>query len=259
MLNFSFANPDGLIRLLVFLIEIILTASLIAWMRGSQRNQIEPWSFVFKVLGFGAITAIISAFVEIKYSFNINELQEIHPELVERFGTWYELINSISASLIEELAKYTVAVFCVINTRHYHKMSDAIVYLVFIGLGFSLVEDAIFFLNPETNAPYRLISFYMHSGTSAIIGYSFGRYKFGMAKYPELIRAILGAVGLHFVYNSATTLNIQPASFYLTLAVTFYITLQVFILFRKALTEEYNLDRQLQPQHPHRLLNLKKA
>jgi RsiW-degrading membrane proteinase PrsW (M82 family) len=160
--------------------------------------------------------------------------------------------------MIEELAKYTVAVFTVINTKHFHKMSDAITYMILIGLGFSLVEDAIFFLNPATDAPYRLLSFYVHSGTSAIIGYSLGRFKFGQAGYGELFRAVCGAILLHFGYNLATSLSGSETAFWLTVAITIYISLQIFILFRRAQVEEYEIERQdtLGGVVPSKLLNL---
>lgn len=249
---------DILLRLGVFGVEIILTFSLIGWLRGSSRKNQEPYSFIFTVLLYGALTAAISAFVELKYSFNIPALKESAPYLVQRYGTWYQLINTFSASMIEEMAKYTVAVYFVINTKHNHKLSDSIIYLILIGLGFSLVEDFIFFLNPSTIAPYRLLSFYVHSGTSAIIGYSMGRFKFGLAGYGELSRAVVAAIGLHFMYNLSSTLNIEPQAFFLTLGISIYISLQIFVLFRKALLDEFNLDYQKQLMRNYNLLNLAK-
>jgi len=240
----------------VFGIEICLTVVLVAWLRLSQRGTKEPWSFLITIIFYGGIVALLAAFVEIRYSFNIPALQDKYPLLVEKFGLWYEIINNLAASMIEELGKYVIAVFFIINTKHFHKMSDAILYLILIGLGFSLMEDLIFFLNPQTNAGFRLLSFYLHSGTSALIGYSLGRFKFGLTGYSELIRAVIGAISLHFMYNLSATLHQTDLAFALTACITLYISLQIFILYSKALREEYQLEHQSKRIVSHRLLNL---
>lgn len=252
-------SSDGAIRLGIYGLEISLALSLILWMRASSPGRKESWLFFLKILAAGAIAALISAYVEIKYSFNLVDLQTYAPDLFGRYAIWYDLINNIAASSVEELAKYLVAVLTILGGRHVHKLSDAIVYLIIIGLGFSLIEDAIFLINPEVIAPYRLLSFYVHSGTSAVIGYSLGRYMSGVARWPELIISIVGAILLHFGYNLATTLQDGNLSLYLTAAITAYISLQIFILFRKAIEEEYRLGHRFAGGTTLKLLNLKKG
>ena len=228
-------------------------------MRSSQRGRPVSWGMIALVLFLGALTALISAYVEIRYSFNLPRLAQQDPSFVDRFGIWLQFINNFSASAIEELAKYLVAVICLAESRHVRKLSDMVVFMIFIGLGFSLVEDAIFFLDPQTDAPYRLLSFYVHSGTSAIMGYSLGRFKFHLTGYGELFRAVLGAMALHFAYNAAASLQDPPYAFYLTVMITIYISLQIFILFRRAISEEYVLEVRAKPASPtSRLLNLTK-
>ena len=172
---------EGLVHLAVFGIEILLTFALISWLRNTSRGPVAPWNFIFFILMWGGATAIISAYVEIRYSFNLDKLTTDFPELVHTHGPWLTLINTGANSLIEELAKYMIGVFAIINTKHIHKLSDTMIYLIIIGLGFALVEDIFYLITPETIAPWRLMSFYVHSGTSAIIGYSLGRFKFGLA------------------------------------------------------------------------------
>lgn len=249
---------DNLLRLGVFLTEILLTLALIYWMRSTSREPVVPWKFIVQILCWGAVTALVAAYIEIRYSFDLVKLGQSHPELVNQHGPWLELINVAAIALIEELGKYMIGVFTVINTKHVHKLSDTIMYMIIIGLGFSLVEDVFFLLNPDTIAPYRLISFYVHSGTSAIIGYSLGRFKFGLASYRELMGAVIGAVGLHFAYNLTTNLSNTRLAFDLAVALTIFISLQIFILLRKTLIEEYDLEyraRRLKRAHT-RLLNL---
>lgn len=246
---------NDLLRIGVFVFELILTVCLIGWLRSSMRRKQEPWSFLILIIGYGALTAILAAFIELRYSFNIPLIERTQPQLYALYGPWYELINNIAASTIEELAKYAVAVFTVINTRHIHKLSDTIVYLIIIGLGFSLIEDAIFLVDPSTLPQYRLLSFYVHSGTSAIIGYSLGRFKFGLAGYGELFVAVLAAISLHFGYNLATSVTDPTYSFNLAALITVYISLQIFVLFRKSLIEEYKLETKTKIVKTHHLLN----
>ncbi len=236
-------------RFVVFAVEMILTYSLIIWMRNNQRAGREPWSFILKILAFGALTAIISAIVQLKYSFQLTQITH------SSYGSWLEALNNLSSSMIEELGKYMIGVFTLLSTRHTHKMSDVILYLVVIGLGFSLVEDAIYLTNPHTIPALRLMSFYLHSGTSAIIGYSLGRYKFGLAGHKELFVAVFSAIGLHFLFNTSTTLSDPSLSFVFSFALALFITLQIFILFRRTLLQEYGLEMRAQRLHHMTLLN----
>lgn len=250
-------NSDIDIRIVVYVVELSLTFSLIYWMRSSVTSRPPTWRFLFRLLGAGGVAALIAAYIEIKYFIDIKSLSVTAPQLVQKYGTWYDLINNFSASAIEELAKYTVAVYTLLSTKQVRKLSDAIIYLILIGLGFSLVEDIVFLLNPDIVAPYRLLSFYVHSGTSAVIGYSMGRFMSGVTRYPELIISILGAIALHFLYNLST--SVQPSNYavWLTSAIAFYISLQIFILFRKAIEEEYRLGHRFRGgETAQKLLNL---
>lgn len=246
-------------RYLVLGLEVLLTVSLIGWMRSSVRGIPVGWRMILAVLFCGALTALIAAFVTLRYSFDIPTLMKTAPDLVDKYKPLMIVFNTVGASMVEELAKYAVGVFLLITPRQtYHRLSDTIIYMILIGLGFSLIEDWLYLLNPETIAPYRLLSFYLHSGTSAIIGYSLGRFRFGLCGYREVFRAVLAAIMLHAAYNLTTQLDNQQLALYLTFAITVFISLQIFILFRKTLEEEYKLDLHRQAPTPTtKLLNLK--
>ncbi|MEI6478182.1 MAG: PrsW family glutamic-type intramembrane protease [bacterium] len=248
-------GSDSTVRLAVIIFELVLSLSLIVWMRRTHRSVTEDWRFYAKLLFYGGLTALAAGLIEIRYSFNLQQLQLTAPDVMARYGTLYGLLNNLSGSLIEELAKYTVAVFTILNAKHVHKLSDAIIYMIIIGLGFSLVEDVFFLLNPDTIAPYRLISFFVHSGTSAIIGYSLGRFMSGVIKYWEVFLAILWAITLHFAYNFSVSETFQYSGL-LVAFITIYISLQIFILFRRAIEEEYRLGHRFRGVPTQRLLNL---
>jgi len=243
----------------VILVEVVLTVSLIGWMRSSMRGEPVGWRMIGKVVLCGMVAALISAFVTLNYSFNIPELQAHMPNLVDKYRALMIVLNTGGAAMIEELAKYTVGVFLLITPQQKHqRLSDTIMFMILIGLGFSLIEDCLYLLNPDTIAPYRLLSFYLHSGTCAIMGYSLGRFRFGLTGYREVLRSVLAAILLHSAYNLTTQLDDQNLALYLTFAITVFITLQIFILFRKTLEEEYALEQShVVHKEPTRLLNLK--
>jgi RsiW-degrading membrane proteinase PrsW (M82 family) len=238
---------DGDWRFGVFCLEVILSLTLVVWLRLMGRGSPAPISLLAQLLGFGALAAMIAAAIEFKYAI------PAHPNLSPWAGIF---VNNVAASLIEELSKYFIAVLLLLHGGRLRRMTDAIFYLIVIGLGFSLVEDALFLINPETIAPYRLLSFYLHSGTSAIIGYNLGLYYFHRVGWPRLALGIAAAILLHLAYNLTTFLNDSALAFYLTVSLTFYISLQIFILYRRAVVEEFRFDHEQRPKTSTKLLNL---
>lgn len=251
-------DSHTVLNLAVFAIEIILAVSLISWMRSSLRGTPAPWSFIAQVLIAGALVALAAALVTVRYSFDITALTVSRPDIVEHYKGILIIFNTVGAALVEELAKYAVGVFFLIHNRHTTRLSDVIICMVIVGLGFSLIEDAFYFLDPSTIAPYRLLSFYLHSGTSAIMGYSLGRFRFGLTGYRELFLAVIAAVALHTGYNLTTQLNNGQIALYLTFAITLLITLQIFVLVKRTQNEEWQLRKLAEEKpKPTRYLNLK--
>jgi RsiW-degrading membrane proteinase PrsW (M82 family) len=245
------------LRYIVLALEVGLTAGLIFWMRSETRGVPISWKYIFKILTAGAGVALISALVVIRYSFNIEALQETNPSIVDQYKGWMIFLNVIGAASVEELAKYTVGVFFLVSSRRVHRLTDVILAMIVAGLGFSLIEDILYLLSTDAVPAYRLLSFYLHSGTSAIMGYALGRFHFGLTGYRELMRALLAAIGLHAAYNLALNLEGTTLPLYIAFAITLFISLQIFILFRKSLEEEYVLDqRKRKKPKAVKLLNL---
>lgn len=248
-----------LLRYIVLALEVGLTAGLILWMRNSVRGVPVSWKHIFQILAAGGGVALVAALVTMRYSFNIDALQESHPALVENYRGWMIFLNVIGAGSVEELAKYTVGVFFLVSNRKVHKLTDIILSMIIVGLGFSLVEDILYLMTTDAVPTYRLLSFYLHSGTSAIMGYALGRFHFGLAGYRELLKALGMAIMLHSIYNLSLNLEGKVLPLYLAFAVTLYISLQIFILFRKSLEEEYDMNRRIERKKPKvttKLLNL---
>jgi RsiW-degrading membrane proteinase PrsW (M82 family) len=213
-------------RALFLFIEILLSVLLVIWMRKSLHASSLRGLFLVKLLLYGSLVALVCAYLEMQYGDLLSD-STIHPSN-KGFASLF------AGSIIEEMGKYGVAVCTLLHSRYVRSTLDALIYLIIIGLGFTIMEDAIYLiqLTPETS--YRLLSFYLHSGTSAIIGYSLGRYISNQTRSGELVIAILAAILLHFGYNLSTGISLSPWSDLLTLCFLVYITLQVFVLYQNA-------------------------
>lgn len=228
-------NPDqwqAILRLGIFFAEAVLTAVLVAWLRFRQKGQAESWGFMIRLLFLGSAVALVSGIIEMRYSIRITDLKD---DLAKNYYPWYALVNFASSATIEELAKYAAAILVISRHPRLNKASDIILYFILIGLGFSLIEDVLYFIDPQTIAPYRLFSFFMHAGTAALMGGGLVRYMVGQAGYGAVVKSILGVIALHFIYNYSSQLTRPLAAWMLCGLIVAYLTVQIVILFKWAL------------------------
>lgn len=228
-------------RLGVFTLELLLAILLSVWLRSTSRKP-PPALLLLQLVGWGSVTALLSASIELHFS-------------LPRTAFSSQFVNITLSSTLEELAKYAVAAWLLLPTHAIRKASDAPLFLILIGLGFALAEDAVFLSDPNTIAPYRLLSFFLHSGTSAIVGIHFGNYLVGQESWWRLSLGIMSAIFLHFLYN-ATTLVDGRSGTALTVLVSLLISIQVFLLYRRAVVEEFTTERAGTPPRRIRLLNI---
>jgi RsiW-degrading membrane proteinase PrsW (M82 family) len=244
---------ETIARLIVILAEILLSVTMIAWLRShSRRTPPLSWSLILSFLGAGAVVAITSAIIVLRFSFSTAQLMG---ELSAYAGQLV-VFNIVAAASVEEIGKYALGVFLLLSNRSIKRASDIIALLIIAGLGFALLEDMLYLLSPSTEPLYRLLSFYLHAGTSAIIGYSLGRFHVGAAGYREVAGAVIGAIALHASYNLTTRLPDARASLALSVLFTILITVQMFILYRKIVaTEEATLPPAPTKKPATQLLN----
>lgn len=222
--------------------ELLLTVTLIAWLRG-RSSQKTPWSYFLELLFFGGLVAFVSAIVEIRYLITPGSLQGLSQSKYQTLLPFYEFFNNLSASIIEEIAKYTVGVFVVLYSTKVSRITDVITFMIIVGLGFALTEDVVYLLNPAINAPERLISFYLHSGTAAIMGYAMGQLRFKHKGYRNLMKSIFYAIFLHLAYNSCSLIENKQLGLWLSVAVIVYIGAQVVVIFRKAYFHDLAIEK----------------
>lgn len=248
---------QGIIRFSIFSLEVLVATGVIFWIRSRQRGKQDTSRHLLNLVLWGGLTALIAAIVEMRYSIDTDRIIEINPQLAANYGSYYDMANFAIVSLIEELAKYTVGVFIILSSKNYHRLSDSISYMILIGIGFAIIEDVFYLLDPNTIAPLRLLSFFIHAGTASIIGFAMGQFRYQLSGYRNLLKAIIWAVTLHFGYNISSSLPNTTAAFWLSLLITIYISLQVFIMFRKSLVEEYVFEKKNSPKKlPTHLLHL---
>ncbi len=237
-----FSHPHAL----ALLAECFITGLILAALRRGQRGKPEPWRYLLGVLCGGALAAIVVAVVQLRY------LLTPHPALNPDLALWQSLLQVIA----EELAKYLVALIAITNSRHLYRLSSAIVYLILVGLGFALMEDTLYLLLPAVSPLPRLLSFLVHAGTGAVIGYALGRYRFGLAGYRYLLGAFTLAVILHWSFNLGTTLLDRNAAALITVAINLFVSSRVYSLYKRTQLEEYKLERELMGEpEPTKLLN----
>jgi RsiW-degrading membrane proteinase PrsW (M82 family) len=243
-----------------YLLEIVLAAAMIFWLRSSSRGTPLAWKTIWKVLLYGVICALVSAFITIHYSFNLAAIEANNEALFNQYGTLMLLLNIFIGSIVEELAKYVVGVFLLIDNKTIRRMSDIIMLMVIVGLGFALIEDLLYLIVSPADAPLRLMSFYLHAGTAAVMGYSLARFRYGLAGYRELFLAVISAMSLHVCYNLATQVEQENTRLFLMAAVALVISLQIFSLVTRTIKEEYLLEQEEKsheiPKKPTKLLNL---
>lgn len=166
----------------------------------------EPKRYVLKSLIFGMVGAIFAlAFERI---FNTYVPQDSHVPIL--------MIASLAGlALIEELAKFGSAFFSVKKNQAFNEPIDAMIYALVASLGFATLENLGALTSPFTTPGslanlsniFQVVSFrfvgatLLHALTGAVIGYNwaiaireFGRWRF-------LVRGIILATILHFIFN----------------------------------------------------------
>lgn len=116
-------------------------------------------------------------------------------------------------SLIEEIAKYTLARITVLNRRDADEPIDMVIYMVTVALGFAAIENALFLLSPLAGTTpveafltgnLRFVgATLLHVLSSAVVGafLAFSFYKTKTQKMIYTVTGIILAAALHSGFN----------------------------------------------------------
>lgn len=183
----------------------------LAWLAYYLRKDAHPESnsMVLKIYAWGAATTLPVFFIQVGASYLLKDIN-LNP-LISSLIYWF-----IAISLSEELFKYLVIKFKVLNSPHLDEPVDLMIYMVIAALGFAAVENTMYMFLPagqfsfgfvlDRTLKLSLIRFlggtFLHTLCSAVIGYAIAISLCDQKnKRLEAITGIIIAVVLHGIYD----------------------------------------------------------
>jgi RsiW-degrading membrane proteinase PrsW (M82 family) len=179
--------------------------ALLSYFYLKDKHEPEPVSMVLFTFISGALVLFPIAFIE--YILKVENV------------VIYDSLNAIfSASLIEEVFKWSVLFFCAYRSVEFDDPFDGIVYGTSVSLGFATVENIFYLMtNGLDYALTRaMLPVSSHALFGVIMGYYISKAKFAKnSKWFWLIISILLPALLHGVYNflmlkAGTWLSVTP-------------------------------------------------
>lgn len=212
-----------MLRGILFLITIIMPVIFWLWFFLSQdRADPEPRKLLVKIflLGIGAFFLAMAIEVTILSIVFPSQFQDIllqnilQRELKKSFFVTFTLTTAVMfflAGPIEEFLKYFVLWKFAYSKREFNQIADGVFYGVTLALGFSLVENVLYFYK-LSSAPiiiFASVSFIrgiatmlLHITTTGYIGYGLGKMKFTVGHDKSIILKFLFlAILLHSLFN----------------------------------------------------------
>lgn len=187
----------------MFALAIIPAIILLIYIYKKDTHEKEPFRLLLKCLLFGVLATIPSLIVEI--------LEEDYLEPLFEYGSYsFAFVDAfIVAGLSEELFKFLALKSKTFKSPDFNCKFDAIVYAVFVGMGFAAFEN-IFYLYDGTISDALLRMFTSipgHACFAVFMGYFYSNAKYGslygnkrMMRKNNLL-AILVPVILHGIYD----------------------------------------------------------
>lgn len=199
-----------LLALLAYLLASgMLSLLFLTLVWSADRYEREPFGLLLLAAAWGGIPAIlVSCFAEITLGAPVE--MALGPGFAQAVG------SVLIAPPVEELAKALPILLIVLLYRHeFDDILDGMVYGAAVGIGFSFVEDAMYFVGSlsESGVPGGGITFALrnlafvlnHSLFSAITGIGFGAARSsgrgGMGRILWPLAGLVAATSLHMTHN----------------------------------------------------------
>ena len=129
-------------------------------------------------------------------------LTKIEPSFTEDFHAFYTAF--FVAAFSEELFKYLAFILLIWNNKNFNEKFDGIIYAVFIGLGFAMVENIMYVTSHGAGVGYirAITAVPGHAIDGVAMGFHFGMAKFYPKKRNiQLLYAFLIPLILHGIYD----------------------------------------------------------
>ncbi len=227
--------PFIILSFLLALLPSIFWAAIYLW---EDRKEPEPRRILIRLFVAGMLTALASIILQ----------EPIRQATAGTFGMREFLV----IAFIEKGTMLVAAMSLVWHAKDFSQILDGVIYLVAVALGFSFVENFLFFAYwvpshagtvelGSALARVSLIRFllttFVHTLTAGISGLALGAARFttGAARWPIIIVGLAAAVVLHAVFDAAVLSGYlsEAATATAVLGLLFLILLQLRALTRQ--------------------------
>ena len=195
---------------------------IIIYIFTKDKVEHEPWSLIFKLLIFGAISCIPAMFLEMFISVNLPDLPA--------GSLSYAVCNAfIVAALCEETCKYVLLRLGSWRNKHFDYRFDGIVYGVSVAVGFALLENVLYVMDGglEVALMRGVMAVPLHAFCGVFMGIYYGaakRYSIEgqhSKAHQETLKALLIPILIHGIYDSLAFMGTYAASILLLAFVVF--------------------------------------
>ncbi len=223
---------------IIFVYLIFGLLPSITWLSYYLRKDIhpEPKKTIIRIFLWGALITVPVFFVQLGLAYLLTKIP-LNP-LVNSLIYWFIVI-----SFSEELFKYIVVRFKIMNSPDLDEPIDIMIYIIIVALGFAALENTLYLFTPVGDMSFNqlldralIVTFirfigatFLHTLCSAVIGYSMAiSFCDVEKKYLSFGAGFFMAVLLHGLYD----FSIMTLDGYLKLAIpaTVIITL-AFLVF----------------------------
>lgn len=199
----------NIILIVLSLIPIFLILNIIY---AEDKIEKEPIKLLILVFIGGIISLFLTKFLASKYQYYLPFLIEENPGL-EAYKIF--LISFGEIGLIEELCKWLILYILIWHNKEFNYIYDAIVYAVFISLGFATIENFFYLWDTDfaTLIVRSLFTIPGHAFFGIIMGYFFGyakyyskmEYKYNSFKY--MYTSLFSVIILHGLFDYFLAFN----------------------------------------------------
>lgn len=186
-----------------FGIAILGTIPSLLWMYYYLRKDVhrEPKSIIIQLFLIGFLLPPFVGFAEVMLQRNVGQLHQ--DSLLFAFIV-------LIAAFWEEVTKYLAARAIFHHEREFDELTDAMIYLIIVALGFAASENIIIVLDSLAKNPnqdiFRLLALrgvaptLLHTLASGMVGYFLARTLFLKESY-SLIKGFVSATAIHTLFN----------------------------------------------------------
>ena len=197
--------------LIIFIVTTVVPIALWLWfVRWEDRSEPEPGRLMRRCF-YTAIFACLGAGLLEVFLFELLRLPAEPAELAHT-SPYLALLTVFLVGPIEEVSKYIVLRTTVYASHDFNQVFDGIVYGITVALGFSFVENILYFMDFYTSEPTLpfiifaslrgLLSTLGHVTFTGIMGYFLGVAKFSNLNRGWIItKGVLIASVVHAVFD----------------------------------------------------------